>query len=61
MLLHACAGIPIKVNTDCAWPEPFDLRDDMIDYLAAPESPEEAIDLMDKIASHDELYYKYCE
>jgi len=60
LMLSSCQGIRVKVATDCSWAESFDIPDEMIDYLAKEESPDSAIDLMDNIRFHDELYEKYC-
>lgn len=60
LMLSSCAGIRVKVATDCAWAEPIDISDEVVDYLTEDESPYDVVDFMNDLADHNDLYDRFC-
>ena len=59
-LLTACAGIRVKVATDCSWAEPIEISNETLDYLIRDEAPRAVVDELNDIADHNDLYKKFC-
>ena len=60
MLLNGCAGIRVKVATDCSWAEPIEPSENVLNWLEDQDWPVGMGVFLNRVADHDELYDRWC-